>query len=138
MNIYEEKLIIVGGWRLWERWRQTAGGVLDIFSFQNSFAGLPQPVPTRPVLQHPIAGREEGLYRLEAPVNTQPPPQIWWQPLCPSKWQTSSLPAVRSPPPHSHNCVMEVFLNCNLITILIALNAIMMGNKQEESGGGGG
>lgn len=138
MNIYEEKLIIVGGERPGEGRRRGGGGdARHLFSFQNSFAGLPQPlraVPSRPVLQHPTAEREEGFHRLEP--HPPPPTQIWWRPLCPSKWQTGSPPALHTPP-DSHNCVMEVFLNCNLITILIALNGIMMGNKQEESEGEG-
>lgn len=95
---------------------------------------LSRSVPSRPVLQHPTAEREEGFHRLEP--HPPPPTQIWWRPLCPSKWQTGSPPALHTPP-DSHNCVMEVFLNCNLITILIALNGIMMGNKQEESEGEG-
>lgn len=101
---------------------------------RTSSAAPCRPVPSRPVLQHPTAERQEGFHRLEP--HPPPPTQIWWRPLCPSKWQTGSPPALHTPP-DSHNCVMEVFLNCNLITILIALNGIMMGNKQEESEGEG-
>lgn len=80
-----------------------------------------------PFSTRPQSGRR--VYRLEAP--------IWSQPLCPSERQTGSLCDPRTPS-DSHNCVMEVFLNCNLITILNALNGIMMGNKQEEFWGGWG
>lgn len=149
MNIYEEKLIIVGGWdcgrggggrRGEERRREEgSGGTRHLFLpeqfWRTSSAAPLRSDPSCPSAPDHRAGRGLGQIRSPGPHPT-PIPQIWRQPLCPSKCQTGSLAALRSRP-HSHNCVMEVFLNCNLITILIALNAIMMGNKQEESRVGG-
>lgn len=115
MNIYEGKFIK----------KKKVGGEAERLSHQNSSQKFPKhsvvPFSTRPQ-----SGRR--VYRLEPP--------IWSQPVCPFERQTGSLCDPRTPP-DSHNCVMEVFLNCNLITILNALNSIMMGNKQEEFWGGG-